>query len=423
VVRKTVVAALVAAAFTAIYALAVVAAGAVTDRPGSSPLTFAAAALAAVLLQPIRVRAGQLADRLVYGKRATPYEVLSGFSGQMAGTYSVADVLPRMARMLGEATGAERAEVWMRTGGTERLAATWPAQDQPAAPAAPPPAAALQADMTQNGRAHIFEVEHQGERLGSLRVTSSPREPLTPAGERLVRAVAGQAGLVLRNARLIEDLRASRQRLVAAADQARRGLERDLHDGAQQQLVALRITLGLARQVVQGSPEEAAALIEQTERAAGEALAELRDLARGIYPPLLADVGLRGALEAQAHKAPLPVTIEADASGRYPQEIEAALYFAIGEALQNVAKYAQATAARVTLCRDGRFLTFTVEDDGKGFDRTKTPMGTGLQGMSDRMAALGGTLEITSVPGHGTRVTGRVPASARLQAAEGLVSQ
>jgi signal transduction histidine kinase len=277
--------------------------------------------------------------------------------------------------------------------------------------------------MTQNGRAHMFEVEHQSERLGSLRVTSSPREPLTPAGERLVRAVAGQAGLVLRNARLIEDLRASRQRLVAAADQARRGLERDLHDGAQQQLVALRITLGLARQVVQGSPEEAAALIEQTERAAGEALAELRDLARGIYPPLLADVGLRGALEAQAHKAPLPVTIEADASGRYPQEIEAALYFAIGEALQNVAKYAQATAARVTLCRDGRFLTFTVEDDGKGFDRTKTPMGTGLQGMSDRMAALGGTLEITSVPGHGTRVTGRVPASARLQAAEGLVSQ
>jgi hypothetical protein len=137
VIRKTVVAALVAAAFTAIYALAVVAAGAVTGRPGSSPLTFAAAALAAVLLQLIRVRAGQLADRLVYGKRATPYEVLSEFSGQVAGTYSVADVLPRMAAMLGEATGAERAEVWMRAGGNERLAAAWPTPAQLGIPLSP----------------------------------------------------------------------------------------------------------------------------------------------------------------------------------------------------------------------------------------------------------------------------------------------
>ena len=178
---------------------------AVTGRPGSSPLTFAAAALAAVLLQPIRARAGLLADRLVYGRRATPYEVLSEFSGQMADTYSVADVLPQMARMLGEATGAEQAEVWMRTEGAERLAAAWPAQAQFAAPpggptaaqdpeplaaaplaltspAAVPLAAAPKADMARNGRAHVFEVEHQGKRLGSLRVTSSLREPLTPAG-------------------------------------------------------------------------------------------------------------------------------------------------------------------------------------------------------------------------------------------------
>ena len=111
-----------------------VAVGAVTGRPGSSPLTFAAAALAAVLLQPVRARAGLLADRLVYGKRATPYEVLSEFSGQMAGAYSVEDVLPRMAAMVGQATGAERAEVWMRTGGTEQLAAAWPAQALSAPP-------------------------------------------------------------------------------------------------------------------------------------------------------------------------------------------------------------------------------------------------------------------------------------------------
>jgi signal transduction histidine kinase len=429
VIRKTVVVAVVVAAFTAIYALAVVAAGAVTGRPGSSPLTFAAAALAAVLLQPVRVRAGQLADRLVYGKRATPYEVLSEFSGQVAGTYSVADVLPRMAAMLGEATGAERAEVWMRAGGNERLAAAWPtpaqhglppspsgpAQDASAgagaaSPAASPLPAALEPTMAQNGRAQVFEVEHQGERLGSLRVTSSLREPLTPAGERLVKAVAGQAGLVLRNVGLVEDLRASRQRLVAAADQARRRLERDLHDGAQQQLVALRITLGLVRQTVHSSPEEAADLLTRSERAAEEALQELRDLAHGIYPPLLADLGLAAALEAQSRKAPLPVVVEARETGRYAQEIEAALYFSILEALQNAAKHANASAAHVTLRRDGQFLVFTVEDDGKGFDQAKTPMGTGMQGMSDRMAALGGTIEIISAPGRGTRVTGRVPA-------------
>src|SRR5208282_5841896 len=184
VVRKTLVAALVAAAFTAIYALAVVAAGAVPGRPGSSPFTFAAAALAAVLFQPVRIRAGRLADRLVFGQRATPYEVLSEFSGQVAGTYSVADVLPRMAAMLGEATGAERAEVWMRTGGAEHLAAAWPARAQPTAPpgspaAAPdpePPAAPLKAPAApatptfpatsaaggaQDGRTRIFDVEHQ----------------------------------------------------------------------------------------------------------------------------------------------------------------------------------------------------------------------------------------------------------------------
>ena len=432
VVRKTVVAALVAAAFTAIYALAVVAAGAVTGRPGSSPLTFAAAALAAVLLQPVRARAGQLADRLVYGRRATPYEVLSEFSGQVAGAYPVEDVLPRMARMLGEATGAERAEVWMRTAGAEHLAAAWPARAPPVAlpgesatapahgllaaplmvsisPAVSSAAVVLEPGKAEDGRAHVFEVEHQGERLGSLRVTSSLREPLTPAGERLVQAVAGQAGLVLRNAGLVEDLRASRQRLVAAADQARRGLERNLHDGAQQQLVALRISLGLARQMVQSSPEEAVGLLAQTEHQAEEALAELRELARGIYPPLLADLGLPAALQAQAGKAALPVTVEAPALCRYPQEIEAALYFCVLEALQNVAKYAHASAARVTLGHDDQHLTFTVTDDGTGFDPATTPMGTGLQGMMDRLAALGGTLDITSIPGHGAKITGRVP--------------
>jgi signal transduction histidine kinase len=405
VVKKTVVAALVVAAFTAIYALVVVAVGAATGHPGNSPLTFAAAALAAIALQPVRTRAGRLADRLVYGQRATPYEVLSEFSERMAGTYSTENVLPSMARMLVEATGADQAEVWIRTSGTARREAAWPPDGEAVVPDG-------EAVFTDQGRTRAFVVEHQGERLGALRVTSSLREPLTPGGERLVRDVAAQAGLVLRNVALIEDLRASRQRIVAAADQARRGLERDLHDGAQQQLVALKITLGLARQVMHGSPEDADELLAQTERAAAGALEELRDLARGIYPPLLADLGLKAALEAQAAKAALPVTIEAGGTGRYPQDIEAATYFSVLEALQNVAKYAQASSACVTLRRDGGCLAFTVADDGRGFDPTATSMGTGVQGMSDRLAALGGKVEIESAPGRGTRVRGHIPVPA-----------
>jgi signal transduction histidine kinase len=403
VVRKTVVAGLVAAAFTAIYAVVVAGVGAVTGHAGSSALTFAAAALAAVALQPVRARAKLLAGRLVYGRRATPYEVLSDFADGVGGAFSADEVLPQMARMLTEATGAERAEVWLGSGTAEHLEATWP----PAAVTADPPAGSV---TGPGGRTQTFAVEHRGERLGALRVTCSAGEPLTPAGERLVRDVAAQAGLVLRNVALIGDLRASRQRLVAAADEARRGLERNLHDGAQQQLVALRITLGLARQAAASSPE-VAEMLAQTEQQAAEAVEELRELAHGIYPPLLADLGLTAALEAQARKAAIPVAVEAPGVGRYPREIEAALYFCVLEALQNVAKYAQASAARVTLGHDGRFLAFTVEDDGKGFDRATTPAGSGLQGITDRLAALGGTIDITSAPGHGTRVTGRVPAA------------
>ena len=403
VVRKTLVAGLVAAAFTAIYALVVVAAGAVTGRSGSSGLTFAAAALAAVAFQPLRAKAGLLADRLVYGKRATPYEVLSDFAGRIAGTSSTEDVLPQMARMIAEATGAERAEVWLRQSGSEHLEAAWPAA----------PASELQPRGAEpDGRTRAFAVDHRGERLGSLRVTCSLREPLTPAGERLVRDVAAQAGLVLRNVALIEDLRASRQRLVTAADEARRGLERNLHDGAQQQLVALRITLGLARQLVATSPDEAAELLAETERQAEDAVQDLRELAHGIYPPLLAELGLRAALEAHARKAALPVMVQAPGLARYWQDVEAAVYFCVLEALQNIAKYARATTAHVLLHHDQQRLTFTVEDDGIGFDQATRPMGSGLQGMSDRLAALGGILEVASTSGHGTQVTGQIPALA-----------
>jgi signal transduction histidine kinase len=215
--------------------------------------------------------------------------------------------------------------------------------------------------------------------------------------------------LILRNVRLIEELRASRQRIVTAQDEERRRLERNIHDGAQQQLVALAVKLRLVESLARKDPVKAEEMAAQAKAESQEALETLRDLARGIYPPLLADKGLTAALESQARKSAIPIEVDADGVGRYPQEAEAAAYFCVLEALQNVAKYAEASRAVVRLRREDGFLAFTVDDDGKGFDMETTPTGSGLQNMADRVEALGGRLAIDSSPGRGTTVTGRIP--------------
>lgn len=210
----------------------------------------------------------------------------------------------------------------------------------------------------------------------------------------------------------MEDLRASRQRLVAAQDEERRRLERNLHDGAQQQLVALAVKLGMAETLARKDPERTAEMLSGLKADTGEALDNLRDLARGIYPPLLADNGLGAALDSQARKAAGPTTIEVDSVGRYPQEVEAAVYFCCLEALQNVAKYASASTATIRLLADHGSLRFEVEDDGAGFETARIGYGTGLQGTADRLDAIGGTLEVQSRPGEGTTVTGQIRVSA-----------
>jgi signal transduction histidine kinase len=234
-------------------------------------------------------------------------------------------------------------------------------------------------------------------------------DPMTPAKDRLIRDLAGQAGLLLRNASLIEDLKASRQRLVAAQDEERRRIERNIHDGAQQQLVALQVKQRLADSLIDRDPPKAHQLMSQLGEETASAIDDLRDLARGIYPPLLADQGLAAALGAQARKAPVPTEIEADGIGRYAQETEAAVYFSCLEALQNIAKYAQASAASVRLAHVNGSLTFEVSDDGRGFDPTIAHRGSGLQGIADRIAALGGELAVRSAPGEGTTVAGNLP--------------
>jgi signal transduction histidine kinase len=252
-------------------------------------------------------------------------------------------------------------------------------------------------------------VVHQGELLGAISITMPKDEPLRPAGQQLVTDVASQAGLALANAGLIEDLRASRQRLVTAQDEARRRLERNIHDGAQQDLVALAIKLQLGETSVATDPAQTGPVFGELKADAASALENLRDLARGIYPPLLADLGLAAALNSQASKSPLPVTVEADGIGRFGQDTEAAVYFCCLEALQNTAKYAHATQARICLQARNGTLSFTVSDDGTGYDTRHTPMGSGLRNMADRLAALSGQLEIRSAPRQGTIITGHLP--------------
>ena len=407
VVKKALVAGALVVLALAVYGAAVALFGvAAADRQSPGTL-FVIALLLGIAFRPVMRIARKVVDRFVYGRRATPYEVLTEFSERVGTSYATEDVLPRMAQVLGEGAGAEVARVWLRAGRELRQAAAWP-EDVTAIPAV---LTAPEGGSSVPGETAV-EVRDRGELLGALSVRMSAADPMNPTKEKLVRDLAAQAGLVLRNVRLVEDLRASRQRLVAAQDEERRRLERNIHDGAQQQLVALAVKARLARQLTERDPAKTAEMLIQIETETQTALEDLRDLARGIYPPLLADRGLVAALEAQSRKAAVPVSVEADAVGRYSVDVEATVYFCALEALQNVAKYADADRTVIHLSQSNGSLSFEVVDEGRGFDPDAVATGSGLQGMADRLAAVGGSLEIRSAPGRGTTVAGRVPVTA-----------
>ena len=412
IINRAVQYGLLSAALTGVYAGIVVGIGTLAGYAGGPVLTIAAAVTIALLFQPVRQRAQLVANRLVYGQRATPYQVLADFAQDMAGQLDADMALNRMASVLAGATGAVRVEIWVRVGAQLRPQVTWP-------PGSTPPRAV---PLTSDAQLPAFDaatraiaVRHTDELLGAITLGKPRNEPVSAAEDRLLEHLASQAGLVLRNVRLtaelqasIDDVRASRRRLVNAQDQERRRIERNLHDGAQQQLVALTVQLTLLEDSA-ANPGEVRQMAGQLRAGLHAALDDLRALARGIYPPLLADQGLGAALRAQAGKAPLPVLVEADGIGRYPPDAEAAVYFCTLEALQNVAKYARASHAAVALsCPDGH-LEFTITDDGGGFDTTTATHGTGLQGMADRLAAVGGALRIHSAPGLGTTISGTLP--------------
>jgi signal transduction histidine kinase len=422
VINRTVVFGALAAFITAVYVVIVVGIGWLVGTRGSPNLglSIIATAVVAVAFQPMRGRAQRLANRLVYGQRATPYEILSRFSENVAGTYATQDVLPRMARVLAEGTGGARADIWLRVEDSLRLSASWP-EGAGSGPKVLPLTDGEIPAISSAGR--VVPVHHHDELLGALAVTKPVGEAFNPAEETLLLDLASQAGLVLRNVRLTaelqarvdeilrqaQELRASRQRIVAAQDSERRRLERNIHDGAQQHLVALAVRLRMATSMATKDPERAASMLEEIQGQAAEALETLRDLARGIYPPVLAEQGLFAALTSQARKLPMTVDVEAGELRRYPAETEAAVYFCCLEALQNVAKYAGASRTVVRLEEKEGALTFAVVDDGAGFETVGGSRGSGLQNMTDRLEALGGTLQIVSAPGQGTTVAGRIP--------------
>ena len=392
-----------AAFITIVYVGVVVGIGALVRSHGqfNLALSILATALVAVAFQPVRQWVERWANQLVYGNRSTPYEALTELSHRIAGTYADEEVLPRLARVLVQGTGARAATVWIYGAGDPIPAASWP---EPASP--------LRAGVADR----VVQVRHEGELLGELALSKRPGEPFTPVEETLVRDLAAQAGQVLRNVRLTAELqarlreiaaqavelRASRQRIVAAQDAERRRLERNIHDGAQQHLVALAVKLRLAATLVKKDPENARRSIHDLQGQIGAALNTLGDLARDIYPPILHELGLVAALRAHA-------TVTAGGIGRYDPEVEAAVYFCCLEALQNAAKHARTSDVRIQLEQRDGSLHFAVVDDGLGFDPEAVATSSGLQNMKDRVASIGGRVEVKSSPGRGTTISGDIP--------------
>jgi signal transduction histidine kinase len=354
------------------------------------------------------------------------------------------ELMIQMVEALRDGFMLDAAELWLCEGGSLRLAAVEPRCERKTISITP-------AEETIAANAHVSSaswarvwlpalleereqttlrvapISNTGQLYGLVVAERARKgESLAAEVDVTLEEVARELGVALKKAHLdaslqdsLEQLRhqaaelqASRGRLVAAADAERRRIERNLHDGAQQHLVALSVKVRLIEQFAERDPERARSLINQLQADVGSAIEELRSLAHGIYPPLLSSAGLGVAMSAACRRAPLPASLESEGVGRYAPEIEAAIYFCCLEAMQNAAKHAGAGAtARVRIWEDGGGLLFEVCDDGAGFLTNGLADGAGLTNMRDRLGAVGGTLRVESDGTHGTRIQGVVPAS------------
>jgi signal transduction histidine kinase len=408
VISRALVYGALASFISVVYLVAVVGVGALLGLGNHVNLTLSllAAGVVALAFQPGRERLQRLANRIVYGRRATPYDALAVLSRRVAETAPSEVLLTEMVRTVCDALGVSSASLWWSAGQELRPAAWWPPGTQHRAASG----------LVSNGTGLCtLPVRHENRLLGAISVSVPPGRSLSSSDQRLLADVANQAGLVLRNLGLtadlmtrLEELRESRRRLVTVQVEERRRLERDLHDGAQQLLLGVRLGIREVLALLETDPAVARGRLEWLEQGADEALRTLRELARGVCPPLLTTKGLAAALSARARSLPIAVHLSADCAGRYPADLEAAVYFCCSEALQNVVRHARASSVTVRLSEEGRELLFVIEDDGQGFDLAKAVEGSGLQSMRDRMDVAGGSLEIVSRQGGGTRVQGRV---------------
>ncbi len=429
----------------AVYLVIVLGLGRIPDdtERGLLVLSMVAAVVAAAVYLPARERLREVANRLVYGEREAPDTVLRTFGSRLSRAIPMDELLLQLAESLRKTMALEAAEVWTGSSGVLVRAVSVPDRAPQRITLGPaelpvvtragvsgPAWLAVWLPSLLRGRQDIqlrvAPVTHSGELLGLIVAERrSTGDIFSEEDERVLTELARQVGLALHNVALdsalqasldevrrqAEELQASRARIVATADAERRRIERNLHDGAQQHLVALAVNLRLARDFVDEDPEVAAAMLGELATSIKDTIAELRDLAHGIYPPLLMDSGLDAALRAAASRSPLAVEVEADDVGRYPTEVEAAVYFCCLEALQNAAKHAPGATVRVRVwCPvDGDELCFEVVDDGPGFDSELVRRGHGFINMSDRLGAIGGQIEWASEPGRGAQVSGRVP--------------
>ncbi len=370
-----------------------------SEAENNTWLGILATVVVAVSFQPLRRRLQRVANRVVYGRRASPYEVLSSFSQSIAAVDPV--VFAQMARSLAEGTTADAASVWVGAGESAHAIARWPEES-----------------ATPGASSETALVIHDGEQLGEVRLAIPAGQPFPETDRRLLDQVAAGLGLALRNLQLtdvlsnqVEQLRESRRRVVALQDQTRRLLERDLHDGAQQRLVALKIKIGLASTMARTSgAEDVDRILSDVKDETDQTIDSLRDLARGIYPPLLEAEGLGAALSAQLRRSAVPATVQAAGIDRYSEGVEATIYFCVLEAVQNAIRHARAQSVAVTVQEEDEALVYEVRDDGIGFDaETSDHGGQGLINMADRLDAMEGTLSIDSQAGRGTVVRGSVP--------------
>jgi signal transduction histidine kinase len=416
---RVLVAAIVYTAFaglaTVVYVVVVVGAArasGATPESGDLGAAVVATTLVALAFAPVRDRLNRAARRLVYGVRATPYETLVALPHRLADSPKVEDVLPQTAQVLAVGLGvpAARARAFMADG-TQQVA-WWPADHVNA--------------VGEEGLTSIA-VRHLGVLVGDISVRASVDRPLGGADRRLLIDLAAQAGPALRGVglaamlraqldeitRQAEDLRASRERLASAQVAERRRIERDIHDGAQHELVNLAVRLSAAEELVMAGDPRARDVISEGRTALDRCIDELRELGRGIFPPVLAARGLASALRARARSsaAEVQVVVAAESEGaRTDPGIELAAYFCCTEALQNAAKHAPGARVVVHLEVTETELRFDVADEGAGLaDPSQAGEGTGLVGMQDRLGAVGGVLTVTSSPGRGTTISGRVP--------------